>query len=266
MAARRACALLAGLLASAEGFAPNPASCATNAATAFNDAVGVVGNIVRAVQNCIPVSSVTNNDVSGMQRDCADQIMGLLTNIGAVGKEVSAATFNCGNVDSGCAQQILAGINDLSEMGQDIISSVSNCPSKIKGAGLFCAADIVAILNKAVNGAKDIDSAVERCMPPEDFIAPPPSVNDTNETDISAPRPNSVDELPTIPAASAPSPTPASVDDLPTAPVGDLPERRRLASSSPEGSRGVAVQDLAEQVPWAQSRPEALLPLDPIVV
>ncbi|CAK0874204.1 unnamed protein product [Prorocentrum cordatum] len=82
----------------------------------------------------------------------------------------------------------------------------------------------------------------------------------------SHPRPNSVDELPTIPAASAPSPTPASVDDLPTAPVGDLPERRRLASSSPEGSRGVAVQDLAEQVPWAQSRPEALLPLDPIVV
>jgi len=218
--ARRAGAVLAGLLASADARAANPAACADNCATAFNDIVGVAGNIVTAVEVCVPAASVDPAASRDFQMDCADQVLGMLTNIGGAGSKLSAATFNCGSVDSSCAQQILSGVEDFTSFGQDIIATVRDCPIGTTGSGIVCAGAVVSAVDDLVLSAKDIDSAVQRCAKAESFIAPSP-VNESagNETVGD----ELVDANPT-------APRPGTVDELP-----ELPERRRLAPREAEG-------------------------------
>jgi len=185
--ARQACTLLAGLLASAHAFAPNPPSCADNVATSFNDVVGIAGAIVGIVESCVPDASADPIEGEDLQLECATEIMGLMSNIGATGTDLSGAIFNCGNVETGCPEMIMATVDDFSSFGEDICSAVADCPNGNAGSGIYCASAIIDAVDKAVLVAMDINEAVENCEPEEDDIEPPPAGNGTDGAEIGAP-------------------------------------------------------------------------------
>jgi len=206
--------------------------------------------------------------------------LGIVNNIASAGGKISAATFNCGNVDSGCAQQILAAFEDFTSFGQDIVAAVGSCPIGNSGSGIFCAKDIIGGVDDLVLSAKDIDSAVDRCTPPEDFIAPPPAVGPPAANETVAPAGSGEATAPgagggaaadegaaagsgeaTAPGAGggAAADEGAAAEDAPVADqsVPELPERRRLA-----------MQELEES--WASARSrflaQAQLPRNPVLV
>jgi len=157
--------LVLGLVAAVQGFAPNKPSCASNVADAFDDLVNIANDMIGAISTCVP-------DPYREDLDCASTLMAIFSGIGSAGNGISAATFNCGNIDSSCAQQILGTVDDFSAFGDDVIGMVADCPSGSGGSGLYCAQAVIAGVDDLTLSAKDIEEAVELCEPVE--YEPPP--------------------------------------------------------------------------------------------
>jgi len=156
----REISLVLGLVAAVQGFAPNKPSCASNVADAFDDLVNIANDMIGAISTCVP-------DPYREDLDCASTLMAIFSGIGSAGNGISAATFNCGNIDSSCAQQILGTVDDFSAFGDDVIGMVADCPSGSGGSGLYCAQAVIAGVNDLTLSAKDIEEAVELCEPVE---------------------------------------------------------------------------------------------------
>lgn len=147
-----------GCLAPASGFdyyPANPPSCATNVADAFFDVVGFSSSVLHSVTDC------------GTEADefrCARNIVGMLGWVTHCGKRLSAATFNCGNVDSSCSQLVFSVLDKFFGIGRKIFSVIDTCPyGGRRSSGLYCSANIINIINKLVLLSRTLAGAESRC-------------------------------------------------------------------------------------------------------
>jgi len=155
--------------------AVNPPTCATNVASAFNDVVGFAASVVNSVSDCGP-------DFDDFR--CARTIVGMIGWVTHCGKRLSAATFNCGNVDSSCSQLVFSVLDKLDGIGRKIFSIISYCPSgSPRTNGLYCASSIINIVDKVVTLSMTLYTADRRCAIQEEELAREDAGgNDTNTT------------------------------------------------------------------------------------
>jgi len=152
--------------------AVNAPTCATNVADAFHDVVGFSASVLNSASDC-------GTDFDDFR--CARTIVGMIGWVTHCGKRLSAATFNCGNVDSSCAQLVLSVLDKFDGIARNIFSVISTCP--YHGAQIFCAKSIISIVNKIVSLSKTLYTADRRCaIQEEERAREEDSGNDTNTT------------------------------------------------------------------------------------
>lgn len=89
---------------------------------------------------------------------CGDEITRILRYAGEGAAAISAATFDCGTLDSSCAQLISAAVGHLSAATEKLVTLELACFDD-----LSCMVKVFDFMSMSIHAAKDIDTAIGQC-------------------------------------------------------------------------------------------------------